>query len=95
MNKETLKSILSKVESIAVIGASSNPSRDSNKVIKFLIEKGKVSNAYNAEWLGSQKGRIIVDGKPQNIPLYRRPDIESNKANMTDDQIHSSWDLLK
>ena len=40
MNKENLKSILSKVESIAVIGASSNPSRDSNKVIKFLIEKG-------------------------------------------------------
>ena len=40
MNKETLKSILSKVESIAVIGASSNSSRDSNKVIKFLIERG-------------------------------------------------------
>ncbi len=40
MNKEILKSILSKVESIAVIGASSNPSRDSNKVIKFLIDRG-------------------------------------------------------
>ena len=40
MNKVILKSILSKVESIAVIGASSNPSRDSNKVIKFLIERG-------------------------------------------------------
>tara|TARA_B100000424_G_C22651556_1_gene359257 strand:+ start:116 stop:514 length:399 start_codon:yes stop_codon:yes gene_type:complete len=40
LNKEILKSILSKVESIAVIGASSNPSRDSNKVIKFLIERG-------------------------------------------------------
>ncbi len=40
MNKEALKSILSKVESIAVIGASSNPSRDSNKVIKFLIDRG-------------------------------------------------------
>ena len=40
MNKKTLKSILSKVESIAVIGASSNPSRDSNKVIKFLVERG-------------------------------------------------------
>tara|TARA_B100000242_G_scaffold41352_1_gene24718 strand:- start:113 stop:511 length:399 start_codon:yes stop_codon:yes gene_type:complete len=40
LNKEILKSILSKVESIAVIGASSNPSRDSNKVIKFLIDRG-------------------------------------------------------
>ena len=40
MNKETLKSILSTVESIAVVGASSNSSRDSNKVIKFLIERG-------------------------------------------------------
>ena len=40
MSNEILKSILSKVNSIAVIGASSNPSRDSNKVIRFLIERG-------------------------------------------------------
>ncbi len=40
MNKEVLKSILKNITSIAIVGASSNPSRDSNKVLKFLIERG-------------------------------------------------------
>ncbi len=40
MNKASLKSILNKINSIALIGASSNPQRDSYKVMKYLIEKG-------------------------------------------------------
>ena len=40
MNKETLKSILKNISSIALIGASPNPERDSYKVMKFLIDKG-------------------------------------------------------
>ena len=40
LNKENLKSILKNVSSIALIGASSNPERDSYKVMKFLISKG-------------------------------------------------------
>ena len=38
MNKEDLKLILNKVKTIAIVGASSSPDRDSYKVMKFLIE---------------------------------------------------------
>ena len=40
MKKETLRSILKNIDSIALIGASSNPKRDSYKVMKYLIEQG-------------------------------------------------------
>ena len=40
MNQESLKSILKNISSIALIGASPNPERDSYKVMKFLIDKG-------------------------------------------------------
>ena len=40
MNKEILKSILNSINTIALVGASSNPQRDSYKVMKYLIEKG-------------------------------------------------------
>ena len=38
LNKEDLKLILNKVKTIAIVGASSNPDRDSYKVMKFLID---------------------------------------------------------
>jgi predicted CoA-binding protein len=40
MNKENLKSILNDVKTIAIVGASLKPERDSYKVMKFLIESG-------------------------------------------------------
>ena len=40
LNKKKLRSILENINSIALIGASSNSERDSYKVMKFLIEKG-------------------------------------------------------
>ncbi len=40
MKKETLKSILKNIDSIALIGASSNPKKDSYKVMKYLIDQG-------------------------------------------------------
>ena len=40
MNKDNLKSILREVETIAIVGASSNPDRDSYKVMKFLQDYG-------------------------------------------------------
>ena len=40
LNKQSLKSILKNISSIALIGASPNPERDSYKVMKFLIDKG-------------------------------------------------------
>ena len=38
LNKEDLKLLLNKVKTIAIVGASSNPDRDSYKVMKFLID---------------------------------------------------------
>ena len=38
LNKESLKAILKNISSIAIIGASTNPERDSYKVMKFLID---------------------------------------------------------
>ena len=38
LNKEDLKLILNQVKTIAIVGASSNPDRDSYKVMKFLID---------------------------------------------------------
>jgi len=38
LNKEDLKLILNQVKTIAIVGASSNPDRDSFKVMKFLID---------------------------------------------------------
>tara|TARA_B100000214_G_scaffold164374_1_gene117866 strand:+ start:1009 stop:1410 length:402 start_codon:yes stop_codon:yes gene_type:complete len=40
LNKNYLKSILDEVNSIAIVGASSNPERDSYKVMKFLQDYG-------------------------------------------------------
>ncbi len=39
-SKKDLKIIIENIATIAVIGASSNPDRDSFKVMKYLIEKG-------------------------------------------------------
>tara|TARA_Y100000768_G_C23933055_1_gene661136 strand:+ start:225 stop:626 length:402 start_codon:yes stop_codon:yes gene_type:complete len=40
LNKDYLKSILDEVNSIAIVGVSSNPERDSYKVMKFLQDYG-------------------------------------------------------
>ena len=39
-NNKKLKKILKDIKTIAIVGASSNPDRDSFKVMKYLIEKG-------------------------------------------------------
>ena len=40
MNQDNLKLILDEVKSIAIVGVSSNPERDSYKVMKFLQDYG-------------------------------------------------------
>ena len=40
MEKNSLKLIFDKVKNIALVGASSNPDRDSYKVMKFLQDRG-------------------------------------------------------
>ena len=40
MNKDALKILLRDVKTIAIVGASSDPNRDSFKVMKYLKEYG-------------------------------------------------------
>ena len=40
MNSKKITSLLKKVKTIAIVGASSNPQRDSYKVMEFLIDHG-------------------------------------------------------
>ena len=39
-NKDILKELLRNIKNIAIVGASSNPERDSFKVMKFLLDQG-------------------------------------------------------
>ena len=68
MNKEYLRSILSDVKSIAIVGASSNPERDSYKVMKFLQDYGYEifpvnPNLVNVKILGKECYSSLMDIK--------------------------------
>ena len=57
MNKDALKILLKDVKTIAIVGASSNPDRDSFRVMKYLKEYGYVvypvnPNLQNTQILG-------------------------------------------
>ena len=51
-----IKEILEEVKTIALIGASSNPEKDSYKVMKFLLEKNYVVYPVNP----NEKGNSIL-----------------------------------
>ena len=72
-NKKNLLEILNNIKSIALIGASSNPERDSFKVMKFLINKGYEvfpvnPNEINNKILG-MKCYSSIDAINQNIDM--------------------------
>ena len=77
-NKRYLKSLLQDVETIALVGASSNPERDSYKVMKFLIEYGfKVfpvnPNYANNKILGEKCYSNLkeIDQKVDMVDIFR------------------------
>ena len=51
-----IKEILEEVKTIALVGASSNPKKDSYKVMKFLLEKNYVVYPVNP----NEKGKSIL-----------------------------------
>ncbi len=53
-SKEFLKNLLKNIKTIAIIGASSDPNRDSYKVMKFLIERGYEVFPINPNELGNK-----------------------------------------
>ena len=75
MNKDALKILLKDVKTIAIVGASSNPDRDSFKVMKYLKEYGYDvypvnPNLQNTQILGQNCYSTLND---INCLLYTSP----------------------
>ena len=71
-----LKNILEEVRTIALIGASTNPERDSFKVMKFLLDKGyKIFpvNPKEANILGSKcyQSLTSIDERVDMVDIFR------------------------
>ena len=75
MNKDNLKLILDKVKSIAIVGVSSNPERDSYKVMKFLQDYGFKVFPVNPK---------LVNSKILDQECYSSLDAIEEKVDMVD-----------
>ena len=75
MNKDNLKLILDKVKSIAIVGVSSNPERDSYKVMKFLQDYGFKVFPVNP---------MLVNSKILDQECYSSLDAIEEKVDMVD-----------
>lgn len=81
MNKGRLKLILEDINSIALIGASPNPDRDSYHVMKYLIEKGYEifpvnPKMMNKEILGIKCFSTLkeIEKKIDMVDIFRKKD---------------------
>ena len=75
MNKDNLKLILDEVKSIAIVGVSSNPERDSYKVMKFLQDYGFEVFPVNPK---------LVNSKILDQECYSSLDAIEEKVDMVD-----------
>ena len=75
MNQDNLKLILDEVKSIAIVGVSSNPERDSYKVMKFLQDYGFKVFPVNPK---------LVDSKILDQECYSSLDAIEEKVDMVD-----------
>jgi predicted CoA-binding protein len=78
LNHRNLRSILDDVQSIAIVGASSNPRRDSYKVMKFLQDYGfdifpVNPNLANTKILGQKcyKNLEAIEEKIDMVDVFR------------------------
>ena len=75
MNQDNLKLILDEVKSIAIVGVSSNPERDSYKVMKFLQDYGFEVFPVNPK---------LVNSKILDQECYSSLDAIEEKVDMVD-----------
>ncbi|MEX0602304.1 MAG: CoA-binding protein [Bacteroidota bacterium] len=76
----TLKKILSGVRTVAVVGASPNPDRDSNRITRYLVGRGYTVypvNPNSAEVLGipSSPDLRSLPGPVDLVNVFRRPEV--------------------
>ena len=65
---DDIRSILSSVKTIAMVGASPNPARPSNRVLRFLLSQGYTVYPVNPGHAGSQIHGATVYGKLADVP---------------------------
>ena len=75
MNQDNLKLILDEVQSIAIVGVSPNPERDSYKVMKFLQDNGFKVFPVNPK---------LVNSKILDQECYSSLDAIEEKVDMVD-----------
>jgi len=75
LNQDNLKLILDEVKSIAIVGVSSNPERDSYKVMKFLQDYGFKVFPVNP---------MLVNSKILDQECYSSLDAIKEKVDMVD-----------
>ena len=90
MNHHTLRSIFDEVQSIAIVGASSNPERDSYKVMQFLQDNGfdifpVNPNLTNTRILGQKcyANLEVIEEKIDMVDVFRAIEYIPSIANET------------
>ena len=100
-NKEEIKEIFDNTKTIAIIGCSPNPTKDSHKVAKYLLEHGfTVYPVYPKEdiILEQKVYRSLLD-IPYNVDLvdiFRKPSVIMNvvEASIKKGDVKCIWSQL-
>lgn len=80
MRDDEIRELLASVRTIAMVGASDRPDRDSNHVMRFLIDQGYDVIPVNPTIEGAIHGRSVVGGlgeidRPVDmVEIFRRSD---------------------
>lgn len=79
---ELIQEVLTSVRTVAVVGASDNPARDSNDVMRFLMDRGyevyPVNPAVGAEEIHGRKVYATLAEVPERIDMvdvFRRSEV--------------------
>jgi predicted CoA-binding protein len=82
LDDETIIRVLNETRRIAVVGASPRPTRPSNGVLRFLVQRGYEVTGVNPGIAGSAlHGRPVVAGLEDAVPL-EMVDIFRNSAHV-------------
>ena len=79
LDKSEIKQVLQEAKTIAVVGASDKPERDSNRIMKYLIEHGYNGipvNPASKEILGKKcyPSLLNIPEKIDIVDIFRKPE---------------------
>ncbi|MEX2116081.1 MAG: CoA-binding protein [Bacteroidota bacterium] len=75
----TIQTILKVSKTIALVGASENPNRDSNRIMRFLMDRGYVVHPVNPQYASVLGRKCFPDLSSVPVPIdivdvFRNPD---------------------